>query len=150
KKFNLPIRAVVMPSDEWLKDAVVAFAVARARSEPPESSIHISTTDGKELQLSDLDPATREKLLQAHRPAAASIPAKIAEMGEKGKVALREDYRGDPAQYSAFEGDGIAINSDVINGLRTPEAKERIIALLEREGTGHRTINFKLRDWLFS
>ena len=43
-----------------------------------------------------------------------------------------------------------AINSPLIDGLSTPEAKERITAWLEEQGLGRRTINYKLRDWLFS
>ncbi len=50
----------------------------------------------------------------------------------------------------AFTGEGIAINSDVINDLPTAEAKDKIISILEREGTGKRTVKYKLRDWLFS
>jgi len=50
----------------------------------------------------------------------------------------------------AFGGEGVAINSEPINGLRTPEAKTKIIAWLEEKGIGHGTINYKLRDWLFS
>jgi len=34
--------------------------------------------------------------------------------------------------------------------LPTPEAKQRIITWLEEKGLGKRTINYKLRDWLFS
>ncbi len=51
---------------------------------------------------------------------------------------------------TGFVGDGIAINSPIINGLPTPEAKERITAWLGERGLGRRTINYKLRDWLFS
>jgi len=49
-----------------------------------------------------------------------------------------------------FGGEGIAINSEPINGLATPEAKKKIIAWLEEKGLGRGTINYKLRDWLFS
>jgi len=49
-----------------------------------------------------------------------------------------------------YTGDGIAINSPIIDGLPTPEAKERITAWLEERGMGRRTVNYKLRDWLFS
>jgi leucyl-tRNA synthetase len=37
-----------------------------------------------------------------------------------------------------------------INGLPTPEAKKKIIAWLEEKKLGRKTINYKLRDWLFS
>ena len=46
--------------------------------------------------------------------------------------------------------DGVAINSPLIDGLPTPAAKERITTWLEEHGLGRRTINYKLRDWLFS
>ncbi|CAN5451366.1 leucine--tRNA ligase [soil metagenome] len=49
-----------------------------------------------------------------------------------------------------FTGDGVASSSPVIDGLPTSEAKERITAWLEERGLGRRTINYKLRDWLFS
>jgi leucyl-tRNA synthetase len=49
-----------------------------------------------------------------------------------------------------FTGEGIAINSPVINGLTSAEAKKKITAWLEERGQGKRAINYKLRDWLFS
>jgi leucyl-tRNA synthetase len=55
-----------------------------------------------------------------------------------------------PPADQAFTDDGIAINSELINGLSTEEAKQRIIDALEIEDTGHRTTKYKLRDWLFS
>jgi leucyl-tRNA synthetase len=49
-----------------------------------------------------------------------------------------------------FTGEGTAINSPVINGLTSSEAKKKITAWLEERGQGKRAINYKLRDWLFS
>ena len=49
-----------------------------------------------------------------------------------------------------FVGEGIAINSPIINGLTSAEAKKKITAWLEDRGQGKRAINYKLRDWLFS
>ena len=57
------------------------------------------------------------------------------------------DWRG-------FVDDGTSLNSansDIsLNGLPTPEAKKKITEWLESKGLGKRTINYKLRDWLFS
>ncbi len=50
----------------------------------------------------------------------------------------------------AYLEDGPAINSDFLNGLHIAQAKEKILALVEKEGLGVRKVNFKLRDWLFS
>jgi leucyl-tRNA synthetase len=49
-----------------------------------------------------------------------------------------------------FVGEGIAINSPIINGLTTAEAKKKITKWLEERGQGKGAINYKLRDWLFS
>jgi leucyl-tRNA synthetase len=56
--------------------------------------------------------------------------------------------------WKGFTDDGIAVNSASpalsLDGLPTPEAKARIIDWLDAQGLGKRTINYKLRDWLFS
>jgi leucyl-tRNA synthetase len=49
-----------------------------------------------------------------------------------------------------FVGEGIAINSPIIDGLTTAEAKKKITKWLEERGQGKGAINYKLRDWLFS
>ena len=49
-----------------------------------------------------------------------------------------------------FVGDGIAINSPVIDGLPSREAIRKITQWLEKRGLGKGAINYKLRDWLFS
>lgn len=54
----------------------------------------------------------------------------------------------------AFTGQGPAINSAndeiSLNGLGVAEAKSRVIEWLVARGVGEGTINFRLRDWLFS
>jgi leucyl-tRNA synthetase len=52
--------------------------------------------------------------------------------------------------WQGFVGDGVAVNSGFLDGLPTAEAKSRISAWLEEKGLGKKTINYKLRDWLFS
>ena len=49
-----------------------------------------------------------------------------------------------------FVGDGVAINSPVIDGLESRDAIRKITEWLEKRGLGKRAINYKLRDWLFS
>ena len=57
------------------------------------------------------------------------------------------DWRG-------FVDDGLAVNSTgkelSLDGLPTPEAKRKITTWLETRGLGKKTVNYKLRDWLFS
>ena len=55
-----------------------------------------------------------------------------------------------PEESIGFLEDGVAINSPIIDGLATPEAKKKILAWLEEHGAGRADIRYKLRDWLFS
>jgi len=56
--------------------------------------------------------------------------------------------------WQGFTDDGTAVNSTgpeiSITGLSTAEAKKKITTWLESKGLGKKTINYKLRDWLFS
>jgi leucyl-tRNA synthetase len=49
-----------------------------------------------------------------------------------------------------FAGEGIAIASGELSGLKTKDAKDKVIQNLERLGLGRQAVNYKLRDWLFS
>ena len=53
-------------------------------------------------------------------------------------------------EWQGYTDNGIAVNSDFLDGLSTVEAKSKITAWLEEKGLGKGTVNFKLRDWLFS
>ena len=56
----------------------------------------------------------------------------------------------DDFQGGAYTGDGPAINSGFLNGLMIEQAKSKMIQHLEKTGAGTKSINYKLRDWLFS
>jgi leucyl-tRNA synthetase len=100
-KFELKIRAVVMPPVDWLK------------KNAPENWAH-------------LEPD--------------SLTIEFAKIPKVFKAA--------------FTGEGHAINSHKaeisLDGLAVAEAKKKITAWLEEKNLGKKTINYKLRDWLFS
>ncbi|MGY4542077.1 leucyl-tRNA synthetase [Arthrobacter sp. UYNi723] len=50
----------------------------------------------------------------------------------------------------ATSGEGILINSGVLDGLPKAEAIPAAIDILEKQGTGEKFVNFRLRDWLLS
>lgn len=50
----------------------------------------------------------------------------------------------------AFASEGISVNSGFISGLKTEKAKKKVIEWLEAKGFGKGTVQYKLRDWLFS
>ncbi|MEO8514326.1 MAG: leucine--tRNA ligase [Ignavibacteria bacterium] len=49
-----------------------------------------------------------------------------------------------------FVDDGVSVNSGFITGLKTEKAKKKVIAWLEEKELGKGTVQYKLRDWLFS
>jgi leucyl-tRNA synthetase len=57
---------------------------------------------------------------------------------------------GSTVKGTCFSGEGVAINSAVIDGLPTGEAKRKIAAHIEAQGMGRAVVQYKLRDWLFS
>ncbi len=47
----------------------------------------------------------------------------------------------------AYVDDGYVINSDFLNGLKTNEAKQKCIDVMEKLEIGSKSINYRLRDW---
>jgi leucyl-tRNA synthetase len=63
------------------------------------------------------------------------------------RVVVQAPARG---ESEGFLGDGMSVNSGFLSGLPTAEAKRKVTAWLEEKGVGRKTVNYKLRDWLFS
>jgi len=76
------------------------------------------------------------------------------EFAKKFGLPIVKVVDGGPAAPEMFVDDGVGINSRnnelSLNGLKTPEAKKAMIGWLEKKGLGKATIQYKLRDWLFS
>ena len=51
---------------------------------------------------------------------------------------------------AACAAEGTLINSGEFDGMNNREAIDRFIELVEKEGIGKRTVNYRLRDWLIS
>lgn len=71
------------------------------------------------------------------------LPMRVVIQPE-GEVLRVEDM------HEAYEGDGVQINSGEFTGLPNKVAIEKMADLLEKNGWGKRTVNYKLRDWLVS
>ena len=72
------------------------------------------------------------------------------EFAKTFNLPIVEVIQGGDISQEAFTGDGILVNSPLIDGLRVPEAKKRITKWLEKKGVGRAAVNYRLRDWLFS
>ncbi len=74
------------------------------------------------------------------------------EFAKKYELQIVEVVAGGNVHEAAYVDTehGVAVNSDFIDGLKFKEAFEKTITWLEIKGLGKRTVNYKLRDWLFS
>ena len=76
------------------------------------------------------------------------------EFAKKFNIPIRQVVKpangNDVSEGQAFTGEGVAINSPIIDGMPTEAAKQHITAILAREGNAYQSVNYKLRDWLFS
>ncbi len=74
------------------------------------------------------------------------------EFAKKFGLPIIEVVGGGNVEEAAFTDveTGILVNSGILNGLEVADAKKKIIAFLEEKGVGRATVNYKLRDWVFS
>ncbi len=72
------------------------------------------------------------------------------EFAKKFGIEILEVVSGGDIEKEAYTGDGVLVNSELINGLNKKDAIEKIINCLEEKQIGIRKTNYKLRDWVFS
>ncbi|HHU73394.1 MAG TPA: leucine--tRNA ligase [Clostridiales bacterium] len=63
---------------------------------------------------------------------------------------ISKDGKEEPELTQAYTEPGIMINSGEWNGMNSEQAKEEVPDSLEKMGIGKKTVNYKLRDWVFS
>ncbi len=69
----------------------------------------------------------------------------------KRVIAAPESSDGEPGGALPYIGDGTLVDSDPeFDGMNNREALAAIVGWLDREGKGHASVNYKLRDWLVS
>ena len=72
------------------------------------------------------------------------------EFAKKYDLPMRQVLAGGDIAEEAYTGDGEHINSGFLDGMGKQEAIEKAIAWLEEQGVGHKQVNYRLRDWIFS
>ncbi|EPH10278.1 leucyl-tRNA synthetase [Campylobacter ureolyticus ACS-301-V-Sch3b] len=121
-----------------------------------------SDKDGVFLNLYVIHPLTNEKipvwlanfvLADYGDGAVMAVPAhdeRDYEFASKFNLAIKQSIKPQNGKYDsskAFIDDGILVNSDEFTGLKSKDAREKIIAKFENLGIGKKVENFKLRDW---
>ena len=72
------------------------------------------------------------------------------DFAKKFGIEIIQVISGGDISESAYEGDGVCMNSGFLDGLNVEDAKEKMTLWLEKQEIGKRAVNYKLRDWLFS
>ena len=74
------------------------------------------------------------------------------DFAKKFSLPIIEVVAGGDIEKEAFTDieTGTMVNSGFLNGLSVAEAKKAIVEWLSEQGIGHRKVNYKLRDWVFS
>ncbi len=109
----------------------------------------INPVDGREIPIWTADYV----LAEYGYGAIMAVPAhdeRDYEFATKFGLPIVEVVSGGDITKAAYTGDGVLVNSPLINGLPVPEAKKKISVWLEEKGLGKATVTYRLRDWLFS
>ena len=141
KQFHLPIVAVVMPTEHWLREQIVAYGVDR------EYAHGIGRLEAAEMLMRSAGAAAGTIAGVTFQNPQALIDGDASWLQQ---VALPAYMAAPGILMEPFTGEGQAINSQRFDGLSTEEFKRKITAWLEERGLGKLAINYKLRDWLFS
>jgi leucyl-tRNA synthetase len=151
----------IVTEEQW--PAVRAYRERTARKSDLERTELAKEKTGVFTGAYAINPANEEKipiwiadyvLLGYGTGAIQAVPAhdeRDLEFARKFDLPIRQVVQppGDEDPIG-FVGEGIAINSPIIEGLPSREAIRKITEWLEKRGAGKRAINYKLRDWLFS
>ncbi len=113
-------------------------------------SYAINPVNGKEIPIWIADYV----LISYGTGAIMAVPAHDTrdwEFAKKFNLPIIEVLKSEvDVQTQAWTEDGIHVNSGFLDGLNKADAIEAMIKFLEERKIGHKMINFKLRDWIFS
>jgi len=154
-----PLVEKITPKDQW---GVVAAYREQAKKKTAMQVELEKTKTGVPTGAFALHPVTGEKLpiwiadyalMNYGTGAVMAVPAhdeRDFAFATVYKLPMIQVVDGTMPDATALTGDGIAINSDFLNGLKTAEVKKKMIAWLEDNDKGRGLINYRLRDWLVS
>ena len=113
-------------------------------------SYAINPVNGKEIPIWIADYV----LISYGTGAIMAVPAHDTrdwEFAKKFNLPIIEVLKSEvDVQQEPWTEDGIHVNSGFMDGLNKADAIEAMIRFLEERKIGHKMVNFKLRDWIFS
>jgi leucyl-tRNA synthetase len=142
---------------EYVNRALTETAEQRGDAERPKTGVPLGRTvtnpvDGEEIPMFVSDYV----LVQYGTGALMAVPAhdeRDYAFAETFRLPIRRVIQG-PAEVDEglpYTGDGVLVNSRPdFDGMDNREAMRAIVEWLDREGKGHASVNYRLRDWLVS
>ncbi|SCC04935.1 leucine--tRNA ligase [Weissella bombi] len=82
--------------------------------------------------------------------AVAAHDSRDYDFAKKYDLPIRPVIAGGDIEKEAYTGNGEHINSGFLDGLDKEEAIAKMIDWLEENHAGHKKVNYRLRDWIFS
>src|SRR5215217_6475672 len=139
---------------EYVNEAIRATAEERGAEERQKTGVPLGRTitnpvNGEEIPMFVADYV----LMEYGTGAIMAVPghdARDHEFAEKFGLPIKRVIQGGDGELP-YTGDGALVNSDPrFDGRPNREALEEIVDWLDDQGRGHRSINYRLRDWLLS
>ncbi|MGN6710907.1 leucine--tRNA ligase [Anaerocolumna jejuensis] len=145
-------------------DEITAYREAAAKKSDFERAELAKEKTGVEIKgIAAVNPVTGKEipvwisdyvLMTYGTGAIMAVPAHDTrdwEFAKKFNLPIIPVIEGGNVEEEAFtEYNGKLINSEFLNGLYVTEAKKLMTEWVEEKGIGKKTVNFKLRDWVFS
>ncbi len=141
-QFRLPIRPVVLPGGDWLRQTRVYQVLVKMAGGTDErfTATNLATPDQSAMTLTQFEVSVISRASRIWDKADKD-PLKVAQFLYRNHIELFTE---------CFSGEGSAMHSGSFDGLSTAEFKQKITLWLEELRKGERKVNYKLRDWLFS
>ncbi len=142
----------------WIADYVLAsYGTGAIMAVPAHDERDYEFAEKFRLKIQEVVIPPEDWLRKYAMPSFQTEPlTELQRMWSEGAIDANEGIFSEAFEQNrpAYCDDGIATNSNhqdlSLDSLSTPEAKKKITAWLESKGVGKKTINYKLRDWLFS
>ncbi len=135
--------------------------LAASKSELERTSLNKEKT-GVFIGSYAINPANRKKipiyisdyvLANYGTGAIMAVPAHDSRdyaFAKKFNIDIIPVLEGGDITKEAFQGDGLHINSDFLDGLNKQDAINKMLSWLKEKGIGSAKINYKFREWIFA
>jgi leucyl-tRNA synthetase len=136
---------------EYVNRALTESAELRSDIEKPKTGVRLGRTVTNPVNGEQIPVFVADYVLMEYGTGAImAVPAhdeRDFEFARAFGLEIRRVIEGGELPYP---GDGVMVNSGEFDGEHNREAYDEIVRWLDREGRGHASVSYRLRDWLLS